>query len=95
MYYGFYPYAGWFSPWGPPMGMGSPMMGGWGYPYGGMWQMPHLPPPGAYGAPGMPPFAPPLGPEQEIAFLKEQAEILKGQMDQIDTRIKELEKMVT
>jgi prefoldin subunit 5 len=33
-----------------------------------------------------------MAPEQEIAFLREQAKMLKEQMDQIDARIKELEK---
>jgi hypothetical protein len=112
MYYGYYPYTGWFSPWGSPPGMGYPMAGGWGYPYGGMGQMPYYPPPGGYGtpemspfgqpnypppggfgAPGMSPFGPPMAPEQEINFLRDQAEMLKQQMDQIDDRIKELEKV--
>jgi len=140
MYYGYYPYRGWHSPWGPPMGMG--------YPYGGMPQMPSYPqsggyggspfgqpnypppggfgapgmsspygqpdypppggygapgmsspygqpdypPPGGYGAPGMSPYGQPMAPEQEINFLRDQAQMLKQQMDQIDARIKELEK---
>ena len=92
MYCGYYPYAGWFSPWGPPLGMGYPMAGGWMNPYGGMPQMPYYPPPGGFGGPGMSPFGPPMAPEQEIAFLREQAQMLKEQMDQIDARIKELEK---
>jgi len=128
MYYGYYPYGGWPSPWGPPMGMGYPMEGPWAYPYGGMpqmpyypppggygtpemspfgqpnypppggfgtqgmSQMPYYPPPGGYGAPGMSPYGPPMAPEQEINFLRDQAQMLKQQMDQIDARIKELEK---
>ena len=92
MYYGFYPYGGWFAPWGPPVEMGYPMPGGWRYPYGGMPQMPWYPPPGGYGAPGMPPFGPFMPPEQEIEFLRDQAQMLKEQMDHIDARIKELEK---
>ena len=109
MYYGYYPYADWASPWGPPMGMGHPMMGGWGYPYGGMSQMPYYPPPGGFGAPGMSqmpyypepgglgspgmsPFGAPMAPDQEINYLRDQAQMLKQQMDQIDARIKELEK---
>jgi len=62
--------------------------------YGGpeMSQMPYYPPPGGFGAPGMSQFGPPMAPEQEIAFLRDQAQMLKGQMDQIDARIKELEK---
>ena len=92
MYYGYYPYADWPSPWGPPMGMGYPMTGEWGYPYGGMGQMPYYPPPGGYGTPGMSPFGPPMAPDQEINYLRDQAQMLKQQMDQIDARIKELEK---
>ena len=109
MYFGYNPYGGWVPPWGPPAPMGYPMQGPWGYPYGGMPQMPYYPqpggyagpemtqmpyppPPGGYGAPGMPPFGPPMPPEQEIAFLRDQAQMLKEQMDQIDGRIKELEK---
>jgi hypothetical protein len=140
MYYGNYPYGGWPSPWGSPMGMGYPGMGSWGYPYAGMGQMPYSPPwggfgfpdaqpygppmpgafgtpgmppygppmPGGYGtpwmqpygqpmaggfgSPGMPPYGPPMAPEQEIEFLRDQAHMLKDQLDQIDARIKELEK---
>jgi len=109
MYFGYNPYGGWFPPWGPPMGMGYPMPGPLGYPYGGLGQMPYYPPPGAYGgpemsqtpyypppagfgAPGMSPFGPPMAPDQEIAFLRDQAQMLKEQMDQIDARINELEK---
>ena len=92
MYYGYYPYAGWFPPWGPPMGMGYPMRGPWAYPYGAMEQMPYYPPAEGFGAPGMSQFGPPMTPEHEIAFLRDHAQMLKQQMDQIDARIKELEK---
>jgi hypothetical protein len=47
--------------------------------------------PGAFGLPGMSPYGPPMAPEQEIAFLRDQAQMLKGQIDQIDARIQELE----
>ena len=128
MYYGYNPYSEWHYHWGPPMGVGYPMTGAWGYPYGGMGQMPFYPPPGGYGAPGMspfgqpgypplwgfgdpgmsaydqtmtgglgtpgmPPYGPLLAPEQEIAYLRDQAQMLKQQIDQIDARIKELEKV--
>jgi len=111
MYYGYYPYERWPSPGGSPMGMGYPMMGGWGSPYGGMGPMPYNPPWGGFGTPGMPPYGqpnypppggfgfpgtspygPPVAPEQEIEFLRGQAQMLKDQLDQIDARIKELEK---
>ena len=101
MYFGYNPYGGWFPPWRPPMGMGYPY-GGMGqmpyYPppgaYGGpeMSQTPYYPPPAGFGAPGMSPFGPPMAPDQEIAFLRDQAQMLKEQMDQIDARINELEK---
>lgn len=89
MWYGFSPYGGWFSPWGQPFGMCHPMARGWGPPYGGM---PHYPPAGGFGGPWMSPFGPPMPPEQEIEFLRDQAQVLKEQLDQIDARIKELEK---
>jgi len=124
MYYGNYPYGGWPSPWGYPMGMGYPMMGNWGYPQAGMGQMPYYPPwggvgypgmspdgspmaggygtpgmppygqpmAGGYGSPGMSPYGPAMAPEQEIEFLRGQAHMLKDQLDQIDARIKGLER---
>jgi len=112
MYYGYYPYRGWPSPWGPPMGMGYPMEGPWPYPYWKyatdallptirmVWNPQEWHPMGNpiihhledLGAPGMAPFGPPMAPEQEISFLRDQAQMLKQQMDQIDARIKELEK---
>jgi hypothetical protein len=56
--------------------------------------MPPYGPPitGGFGTPGMPPYGPTMAPEQEIAFLRDQAQMLKDQIDQIDARIKELEK---
>ena len=95
MYYGFYPGMGWFSPWGGPVGptygmSGYPYPGAYS-PYGGMGQMPYpppmgfgqqmpYPPGGGYGMPGMSPFGPPMAPEQEIEFLRDQAQMLKEQM---------------
>jgi hypothetical protein len=66
-----------YPPWG---GFASPGMS----PYG-------PPMTGGFGTPGMPPYGPPMAPEQEIAFLRDQAQMLKDQIDQIDARIKELE----
>ncbi|MCD6391652.1 MAG: DUF5320 domain-containing protein [Dehalococcoidia bacterium] len=37
------------------------------------------------------PYAPQMTREQELDFLKSQAEAIKGQLEQIDARIKELE----
>ena len=58
------------------------------YPYyGGVWAM--TPP--AFGAG----FAPGLSREQELGMLKEQADMLRQQMEEIDSRIAELEKETT
>jgi len=46
------------------------------------------------GAPSTPeyaPFAPQMTREQELGFLKDQAEAIKGQLEQIETRIRDLE----
>ena len=40
---------------------------------------------------GNAPFAPQVTPEEELDFLKNQAEAIKGQLEQIDTRIRDLE----
>jgi len=42
-------------------------------------------------APGTVPFAPQLSKEQELGFLKDQTEMMKRQLEQIEVRIKELE----
>jgi len=41
--------------------------------------------------PGADPYAPQMTGEQELDFLKNQAEAIKGQLEQIDARIRELE----
>jgi hypothetical protein len=71
------------------------------YPsYGSLWAMPYyagMVHPGAipYGYAGAPmgadPYTPQMTKEQEVDFLRGQAEVMKGQLEQIDTRIKELE----
>jgi hypothetical protein len=51
------------------------------------------PPPAFYGqaaAPGYTPFTPPTR-EEEFDYLKNQAEAIKGQLEQIETRMHELE----
>ena len=60
-----------------------------GYPsYSSPWAMPY----GYAGAPvGADPYAPQMTREQELDFLRSQAEAIKGQLEQIDARIKELE----
>lgn len=64
-----------------PYGYGQPTGGatpGYGQPMGA--------------TPGMTPFGPQMSREQELEFLKNQAGTLKDQIDQINSRIKELEK---
>jgi hypothetical protein len=83
----------------PPGGYGTPGMSPFGQPnypppwgFGDPGMSPYGPPmTGGFGTPGMPPYGPPMAPEQEIAFLRDQAQMLKQQIDQIDARIKELE----
>ena len=49
---------------------------------------PYAAPPSTF---GNVPFAPPVSPEQELDFLQNQAEVLKGQLEQIESRIREME----
>jgi hypothetical protein len=49
-------------------------------------------PPAGEPFPGYAPYAPQMTREQELDFLKSQAEAIRGQLEQIDGRIKELEK---
>ncbi|GAI35785.1 unnamed protein product [marine sediment metagenome] len=63
------------------------------YPaYGGTGTMPYGFPQAPGTTPGVAPFAPGVSPEQELSFLRDQAGALKNQIDQINSRIKELEK---
>jgi hypothetical protein len=56
------------------------------YPqYGGAWAYPPPPVPGTGAAPG-------TTEEQELAWLKSQADMLSQQLEQINTRISDLEK---
>jgi prefoldin subunit 5 len=41
--------------------------------------------------PGADPYAPQMTREQELDFLRNQAEGIKGQLEQIDARIRELQ----
>ncbi len=41
--------------------------------------------------PGADPYAPQMTREQELDFLKSQAEAVKGQLEKIDARIRDLE----
>jgi len=44
----------------------------------------------SYGAPWAMPFAPPMIREQELDFLKNQAQGMRGQLEQIEARIQQL-----
>jgi hypothetical protein len=43
------------------------------------------------GTPGATPFASPVDPAQELDFLKSQAGAMREQLDEIESRIRELE----
>ena len=76
-----------------PVPPGYPSYGSpWATPSYGEMAYPGVMPYGYAGAPmGVDPYAPQLTREQELDFLKNQAEAIKGQLEQIDARIKELE----
>ncbi len=78
---------------GMPAPPGYPSYGSlWTTPYYGGMAYPGYMPYGYSGAPmGVNPSAPQMSREQELDFLKSQAEAIKGQLEQIDARIKELE----
>ena len=60
------------------------------YPYyGEAWTTPYYGGPTV--APGATPFAPQMTREQELDFLKSQAQAVKGQLEEIEDRIGELE----
>jgi len=74
-----------------PLQMTQPRYMGRGVypPYGVPWGTPY------YGAgpliPGAMPLAPQMTREQELDFLKKQAQAMRGQLEQIETSIQELE----
>jgi len=83
---------GFCSPWGIGAGFaryGAPPRVGYGYPYG--WVGAAYP---FYGAPAAAtratPFAPTMTREQELDFLKSQAQRMRGQLEQIEARIQQL-----
>jgi hypothetical protein len=86
-------FGGYSLPW-PYVGRGR---GGlprcWAYPSGAVnpdYEMMY-PYQGGFGALAMPPFNPRVSPDQELAFLKNQAEMLRQHLDQIVARVEELE----
>ena len=82
---------------GMPAPPGYPSYGSpWATSYYGEMAYPGATPYGYAGAPmggvpGADPYAPQMTREQELDFLRGQAEAIKGQLEQIDSRIKELE----
>ncbi len=67
--------------------------GGVPYPmYSGTGAMPYGFPQSSGISPGAIPFAPGARQEQELSFLKNRASALKTQIDEVNSRIKELEK---
>jgi len=41
--------------------------------------------------PAYTPFAPPMSKEKELSYLKEQAEAIRGELEQIESRVRDLE----
>ena len=70
---------------------GAPLPLGYGaYPYyGSPGAMPFYG--GQAAAPGATPFAPGMAPGQEFDFLKNQAQTMRAQLEEIESRIRELE----
>ena len=52
---------------------------------------PQYPQYGAQPAPVYTPFDAPVSKEEELSYLKEQAEAIKGELEQIETRVRDLE----
>jgi len=77
--------AGIFPPYMTPYPYGSP---GAMSPYGGY--APGTPTQQPQVAPGINPFAPQMTTEQELDFLRNQANMIRGQLEQIEARINEL-----
>ncbi|OGN96722.1 MAG: hypothetical protein A2Z77_01690 [Chloroflexi bacterium RBG_13_51_36] len=89
---------GFCSSWGIGRMYGSDRGYGFGRRYGSGMGMPYARP-ASYGyagapmwaVPGADPYASQMTREQELDFLKGQADAIKGQLEQIDARTKELE----
>jgi len=93
--------TGWGRGFCPPFGPARyPYQPTGSYPVAAQWPMPPAP---AYRSamwPGQPPnpsyggapYAPQVTREQELDYLKSQADMLRGQLDQIESRVSELGK---
>ena len=79
-------------PW-PYVGRGRGGLPRCGYYYDNAAARPEQPPvPGQESAPyGYTPYAPPMTREQELDYLKNQAKSVKDQLEQIDSRMRDLE----
>ena len=76
---------GFCSPWGIGAGRqayGIPRWRGYGYPYRAAGPF----------VPGAMSYAPQMSREQEISFMKQQAEAMRAELNDIEARIKELAK---
>ena len=62
-----------------------------GIPAAGPYQQPSYPFYAAPPTPGVPTYTPQMTKEQELDFLRGEAEVIKGQLEQIETRMHELE----
>jgi len=90
---------GWMgtSPYGLGPGATYLMTGQWPTPQAqAYWQamqagqVPYPPYAGPAAAPGATPFAPQMTPEQELDYLKDQAQMMREQLERIEARIREL-----
>jgi len=102
MFYGYgrgFGFRGSSPPW-PYVGLGRGGLPRCGYFFGGAagapvaWPYQQTPYPyyeAAPPAPGATPFAPQMSKEQELDFLRSQAEAIKEQLEQIETRMRDLE----
>ena len=71
------------APWPTPSMAQTP------YPsYGATWGAPYY---GAMSTPGATPYAPQMTREDELGFLKSQTDMLKGELEHIETRVRDLE----
>lgn len=74
--------------WYPQGPVGAPVAPGyWQPPYGGPSAMPY----GGAAAPGATPFAPRMTREEELDFLRNEAQAVKEQLEEIEARIRNLE----
>jgi len=60
-----------------------------GAPAPGFYNSPSYP--GMPAAPAYPPYAPPMTRDEELNYLKDQAEAIKGQLEEIESKMRDLE----